>query len=194
MVDRTQRFQDLLTRLKSGDQDAATQVVEEYGPHIYRAIRRRFRSKKLRILYSSDDCVNSVWGWFFANCAAFEKCETPKHLINFLARAAANRLIDQERHLTNSRHDIGREDYLRDSEDFDQFGLLDPSPTPSQCASIKEQYDHCTRELSPEKRTIVALMAEGLTPEEIPEKLDGAVSPRTVRRVLYELIERFRGR
>ena len=194
MVDRSQRFHDLLTRLKSGDQDAATQVVKEYGPHIYRAIRRRFRSKKLRLLYNSDECMQSVWGWFFTNADNFEKCETPRHLINFLARAAANKIIDQERHLKHQHHDVQLVVQLRDSESFDQFGLVDDSPTPSHQASVKEQYDHCTRELSPEKRTIVALFAEGHTAEEIPEKLNLTVSPRTVRRILEDVFARFRHR
>ena len=192
MVDRTQHFHDLLTRLKSGDQDAAAQVVKEYGPHIYRAIRRRFRSQKFKILYNSDDCMQSVWGWFFSNAAEFDKCDTPKHLINYLARTAANKLIDQQRHLNADRNDIDREAQLDDSEAVDQFGLVDPCPTPSHRVSIKEQYDFCTQGLSPEKRTIVALYAEGHTSEEIPEKLNLNVSPRTVRRVLEDLFKRLR--
>ena len=193
MADRTQRFHNLLTRLKAGDQDAATQVVEEYGPHIYRAIRRRFRSKKLQILYNSDDCMQSVWGWFFANAADFDKCDTPRHLINYLARTAANKLIDQQRSLNAGRNDINREAPLANSKCLDQFGLVDPGPTPSHRVSLQDQYDHCTRGLSPEKRTIVAMYAEGHSPEEIPVKLNLAVSPRSVRRLLDDLISKFRG-
>jgi hypothetical protein len=33
-----------------------------YDTHVARAIHRRFRTRKMRIPYGTDDCIQSVWG------------------------------------------------------------------------------------------------------------------------------------
>ena len=47
MIDSHVHFQKLLDRLQTGDVTAAEELVEHYGPHICRAIRRRCRTRKL---------------------------------------------------------------------------------------------------------------------------------------------------
>ena len=89
MIDKQDHFRELLDRLQDGDVTAAEELVDRYGPHICRAIRRRFRSRKMRILYSTEDCLQSV----FAQMDRIAKLESPEHLMRYLTRVACNKLV-----------------------------------------------------------------------------------------------------
>ena len=91
MADRREEFRELLDRLQSGDESAAEQIVDQYGPHLINAIRRRVRSRRVRLAYSTEDCLQSVWGSIFANRDRIVEMESPEHLMRFLARVAPGR-------------------------------------------------------------------------------------------------------
>ncbi|MBC8290489.1 MAG: sigma-70 family RNA polymerase sigma factor [Planctomycetes bacterium] len=189
MIDKQAHFKELLERLRAGDVSAADELVERYGPHICRAIRRRFRSRKLRILYSTEDCLQSVWQSVFGQMDRIAELESPEHLMRYLTRVACNKLVDQNRHLHAQRNDVDREFSLANSHTADQHKLVDPGPSPSAQAAVQDEWDQKTQGLSSEKRTILEMSARGHTSEEIAEQT--SYSGRGIRRVLSQLGELF---
>jgi DNA-directed RNA polymerase specialized sigma24 family protein len=178
-------FKNLLQRLGEGDATAAEELVGRFGPHIVRSIRRRFRHRKLRILYSTEDCMQSVWGSVFCNMDKLAQMESPEHLMHYLAKVACNKIVDQDRHLRAQRNDVDRECALPGSQTADRFGLESPGPTPSAQVAAKDEWEHKTKGLSSEKRTILELRAMGHTSEEIAEQTK--YSGRGIRRILDQL-------
>lgn len=195
MTNNINHFRDLMARLRAGSNDAARELVSEFAPHVYRAVKRRFRHRRVQVYYATDDCVQSVWGAVFMHLEHVANFEDPKKLINYLARVARNKLIDRHReifgrHAERPHHDEDgpSESQLENDGRHERHEL-----TPSQRAVIREELAIRTRELSSEKRTIFNLHNQGFTSGEICDKLDGKVSARGIRRVIREILERLRG-
>lgn len=190
-----QHFQDLMTRLRAGSDDAARELVAEFAPHVYRAVKRRFRHRRVRVFYETDDCIQSVWFVVFSHMERVASCEDPKRLVNYLARVASNKIIDRHREIFGRNSD-GFQDHLEslegDVESDDR--VVSHELTPSQRAVIREEVQLQTRELSAEKQTIFNLFNEGYNSIEISERMEGRVSDRGIRRVLTDIFDRLRGR
>lgn len=190
MVDGMDDFKSLMRRLGEGDASAAELVVDRYGAHVTRAIRRRFRTRKMRILYGTEDCMQSVWGSIFSDVDRVAKIETPEHLMQYLARVAGNKLIDRDRKLRAQCNDVYRECDLPEADGPEQSALATGDLTPSQAIAIDDEWDVRTKGLSTEKRTIMDLHRQGHTSDEIAEKTDR--SARGIRRVIQQCRDIFR--
>lgn len=189
MVDRQDDFKALMERLSAGDRTAAAQVVDRYGEHITRAIRRRFRTRKMRVLYATEDCMQSVWGSIFSDLDRLAKIESPEHLMKHLVTVAGNKLIDRDRKLRARRNDVYRECDLPDADSPDRSALATGDLTPSQVVAIDDEWEVRTRGLSPEQRSVLDLHRQGHTSEEIAAKTD--FSGRGVRRIIQQFREMF---
>ena len=189
MIDSRESFRSLLEKVNRGDAGAAEQLVHSYGPHVVRAIRRRIRSRKMKVLYNTDDCMQSMWGSVFAERERIAKLESPDHLVKYLARVACNKLVDQDRHLRAQRNDVYRECALPGTETGDRFGLAAGDPTPSQQVAVQDEWEHKTSGLSSEKRTILELHRQGHSSEEIAAQME--CSGRGIRRILQRFRELF---
>ncbi len=182
-------FKSLMRRLGEGDATAAEQVVDQYGAHVTRAIRRRFRTRKMRVLYGTEDCMQSVWGSIFSDIDRVAKIDTPEHLMLYLAKVAGNKLIDRDRQQRALCNDIYRECDLPESKANGQGGLTSGDLTPSQAVAIDDEWNVRTKGLSTEKRTILELHRQGHTSDEIAAKTGR--SSRGIRRVIQQLREMF---
>src|SRR5205085_5500408 len=60
---------DLMTRLRSGDADAADEFMLRYGPALRVAVRTRLTDPALRRHFDSEDVCQSVMASFFARAA-----------------------------------------------------------------------------------------------------------------------------
>lgn len=189
MVDRREEFRKLLNRLGSGDESAARELVDQYGPHLTNAIRRRVRSRRVQLVYSTEDCLQSVWGSIFANRDRISDMESPEHLMRFLARVATNKLVDKQREVGGRNQDRGEMLPLPGTETADRFQLAASDPTPSSMVSLEEEWEVRTKDLSDEKRTILELRRQGYTSEEIAARTD--YSERGVRYVLKQFRDMF---
>src|SRR5262249_25132751 len=88
---------DLLHRLRSGDETAAAEVYRAYEPFLRRVVRRRLPTQA-QARFDSGDVLQSVWAdllpglrearWRFADAG---------QLRAFLIRVVQNRLIDRSR-------------------------------------------------------------------------------------------------
>lgn len=169
-------LQRLLDRIRSGDNEAASQVYDEYVPYLKMVVRRRLAGE-MRAKFDSSDVVQSVWvdlldgfrkgRWDF---------ESPDHLRAFLIRATQNRLVDYVRRNARSIE-------LRTPVETDQLSI--GSPRPSAEARANEQWEQILQNCSADQRPIVQWKRQGFTIAEIAEKT--GYHPSSVRRILYAL-------
>src|SRR5207248_6100556 len=106
MADETP-FATLIHRVRSGDQDAAAELVRRYEPAIRRVVRVHLRDPRLRRVLDSTDVCQSVLATFFvrANLGEYE-LDTPESLLRLLASIARNKLTNQA-----LKHQAQRRDY-----------------------------------------------------------------------------------
>jgi len=94
-MSEAQAFRDLIQRVRGGDEDAATEIVQRYEATIRMAIRVRLDQSDLRRLLDSMDICQSVLANFFVRAASGQfELETPEQLVKLLVTMARNKLIN----------------------------------------------------------------------------------------------------
>jgi RNA polymerase sigma-70 factor (ECF subfamily) len=184
-------FGHLLARVQKGSEGAARQLIDSFGPHILRVVRRRL-NRRLRPRFDSIDFVQAVWTSFFARREDLGQFTRPEQVIAYLASAAANKVIDETRtHLAPKRRLRSREiESLEPQTPRHQAALAARQPTPSEAVAGNELWHRLLEGQSSMSRRILNLRRQGLTSPEIAERLD--ITQRTVNRVIEQIIhERF---
>jgi RNA polymerase sigma-70 factor (ECF subfamily) len=154
-----------------------------------RMVVRRQLPRLLRSRFDSLDFVQSVWGSFFHQIRTGPNdLYEEQNLINFLAWAARNKVIDEYRRAATLKQDIKREKSL-EAKQHEDDGLA-AGDTPSELAQAHETYDRLLDLLPEDHRVVVEMKAEGYSCREIGDRL--GVSERTVQRVLEDLKGRAR--
>jgi RNA polymerase sigma-70 factor (ECF subfamily) len=185
---RPGNIQELLSRIRNGDEGAARELLERYESKVRLVVRRQL-PRLLRSRFDSLDFLQSVWGSFFHKIRTGPNdLEEEQNLVTFLAWAARNKVIDEYRRAATQRHDIKREQPLARATGKDD--CLASGDTPSQLAEANETYDRLRELLPEEQRVILEMKAEGHSSREIGDRL--GVSERTVQRVLESLRARAR--
>ena len=160
-------FKDLVGRVRSGDEAAATELVRLYEPEIRREVRLRLKGPQLRRLIDSMDICQSVLGNFFVRAALGEfDLEEPRQLVRLLVKMARNRVVDWARRLGAERRGGGMEWTLYEVPGGEQV-IPGRDPTPSAQASASDLLDEFRRRLTPEERRIVDRRLAGLTWDEL---------------------------
>jgi RNA polymerase sigma factor (sigma-70 family) len=184
-VDVQREFASLMQRVREGSQDAARELAEVYGPHIFRVVRRRL-NKKLRTKFDSSDFVQSVWASFFAVQPTVASFETPEALIGYLVAIARNKIVDEIRQRQVSvKRNINRERSLDGSAALQVEALEARQPTPSQIAVAKEQWEGWLEKLPSHHQVVLHLLRQGNSQREIAAKL--GLDTKTVRRVIQKI-------
>jgi len=147
-----------MSRLVSGDKEAPRELVERYGPHIVRSIRRRFRTQRMRTLYATEDCMQSVWASIFSDLHRLKKLESPQQLINYPAAVASNKLVDNNRRHSSQKNSVGLEKSVEQRSEA--FSLEAEDPSPSQMAAARDEWEHQTSKLSRREKTVLSLHLE----------------------------------
>ena len=179
-----QRFQDQLTRVRNGSEAAAAALISEFGPHVYRVIRRRL-DMRLRVKLDSEDICQLVWASFFRYPERMERFSQTRQLVHFLSAVARNKVIEGVRkYWQTQKHDLSREVSLMDSRT--PISITERRiKSPSQLAIAKERYDHMIDGLSRRNQRILGLRIAGATYVQIATEL--GLHERTVRKVVAEL-------
>ncbi len=141
-------FQELIRKVRAGDEGAATEFVRTYERALLREIRLRLRDSRLRRALDSGDICQSVLASFFLRAAAGQyELTRSEQLIRLLTAMARNKLATEARHSYVSRRDPEALRHgLTGSEEKPA-----PEPSPAQAA---DAHDFCGAVLG------------GLTPEE----------------------------
>jgi RNA polymerase sigma factor (sigma-70 family) len=181
-------IQQLLARIKNGDEGAACELLARYESKVRLVVRRQL-PRLLRSRFDSFDFVQSVWGSFFYKIRTGPNdLHEEQNLITFLAWAARNKVIDEYRRAATQRQDINREEALEVQRDKEV--CLAAGDTPSQLAQAHETYDRLRDLLPQDQRVVLELKAAGYSCREIGDRI--GMSERTVQRVLQDLRGRAR--
>jgi RNA polymerase sigma factor (sigma-70 family) len=174
-------FRDLIRRIRSGDEDAATELVRQYEPEIRRAVRLRLNNPRLGRVLDSMDVCQSVMGRFFVGAAAGQfELDHPGQLLRLLITMAKNRVIDHARKPANRPDSFGADDR--------EYQVPGRGDTPSVTIAHKELLSEMRRRLTPEERQLSELRAAGHDWAGIAAQLGG--SPDTLRKRLERAMDR----
>jgi RNA polymerase sigma-70 factor (ECF subfamily) len=176
-----QPFRDLIRRVRSGDEQAATDLVRQYEPAIRRAVRVRLRDNHLRRQLDSMDICQSILLNFFVRVAAGQfELDTPDQLLRLLATMARNKLINHAVHL-RSEHRA-----TTDISEGNQVAASDPSP--SRHVAAQELLKESLRRLAPDERRLLELRQQGREWAEVAALIGG--TPEALRKQLARAVER----
>jgi RNA polymerase sigma-70 factor (ECF subfamily) len=182
-----QNFDQLLADLRDGSEEAAWQLIEQYGPHIHRVVRRHL-NRRLRGKFDSVDFVQSVWASFFREPEQIQEFTSPEQIVAYLAAAARFKVVDEtRRRLGTKKHDVMREESWSESTIEEQENAC-VGPTPDDVAIAREAWNRLVGSETTRHREIVRLRIAGNTYGEIAEKLD--IHERTARKVVDRLLRR----
>lgn len=191
---QSSRFRELMVRIQQGDQQAAWQLLDEYGTYLLHVIRRHLPAQ-LRSKYDSTDFFQNVWASFFRKPQLLQRFDGPKDLLNYLRGMARNKLtMESRRRFGTAKYDVNREASLENfgsaSDRAGDMGAPDPAdhrqPAPSHVAMVREQWNQWLAKQSPQNQQIVDLRFRGASFDEIATQLK--INERTARRIIDSLI------
>jgi RNA polymerase sigma factor (sigma-70 family) len=189
------RFEQLLAEMRAGSQEAATEIVETYGPHIRAVVKRRL-ADFLRPMFDSEDFVQSAWKSLI--CMAPEKIDQlrePRQLVGLLATIAARKVIDQYRRRTQRACDATRRRSFEDPEVVAALAKIAGVNSPSQLCIAREKqelyrqrWEDLVDRQPPHHQRIVQLRLGGQPYSAIAQAEE--VTERQARRVVKKLFQR----
>jgi RNA polymerase sigma-70 factor (ECF subfamily) len=181
-------FDDLIRRVRAGDQDAAAALVRHYEPFIRRAVRFRLADARLGSLIDSMDICQSVLASFFVRAASGQyELKTPGQLLKLLTAMARNKLNSQARMQFAQRRDSRR---VTSSED-DQRQFVTTDASPSTQVAVRDLLQEVQRRLSLDERRILELRNQGCEWSAIAAELGGTAD--ALRRKLSRALDRIAG-
>jgi RNA polymerase sigma-70 factor (ECF subfamily) len=177
-------FQDLIRRVRAGDQDAAAELVRLYESAIRRAVRFRLYDARLRTQFDSMDICQSVLASFFVRAAAGQyDIDTPAQLVKLLTTMARNKLASAaRRELVRNRADCqsaGR-------DEADERRSMEPDPCDQ--SSARELCREALKRLTAEERELVELRHRGYDWERIAREMNS--TPVVLRKRLSRALDR----
>jgi RNA polymerase sigma-70 factor (ECF subfamily) len=183
-------FQELMERLRGGDQAAAAEIFRRFA-HRLIALARGHLDDKIRSKLDPEDVVQSVFRSFFIRFAAdrFE-LENWDGLWALLTCVTLRKCGFQVRHYHADCRDAWREA----APEADREGpgtcweAIAREPTPFEAAVLVETVQHTFQGLSERDRVIVELALTGHSRAEIGSQA------RTADRTVYRVLERVKGK
>lgn len=189
----TENFETLLKEAGEGSEAAVWRLLDVYGPHLARAINRRF-PEALRAKLDPADIAQSVWISLLRHPSRMAKISSPEQLLAYLAGMARWKTIDVHRTFTESQNrDVRREQSLDELLQNTDNGPLTDNPiasrnmSPSSITSMRERWDRAIAATGPRGAEVLKLRLCGRSQDEIAAEL--SVSTATVRRTMRSLRE-----
>jgi RNA polymerase sigma-70 factor (ECF subfamily) len=178
-------FDELIRRVRAGDQDAATLLVRRYEPAIRRAVRFRLADARLGTLFDSMDICQSVLASFFIRAASGQyELQTPEQLLKLLTAMARNKLNSQARKQHAQRRDTRRVSSGSQAE----RRFVAAGESPSREITARELLQEVHRQLSADERRLLELRNQGCDWAAIAAELGGGAE--ALRRKLSRALDR----
>jgi RNA polymerase sigma factor (sigma-70 family) len=178
-------FSAFIRRVRGGDERAAVELVDRYGPAIRRAVRVRLRDSRLQQLIESVDICQSVFASFFVRTALGQyDLDHPDQLLKLLTTIARNKLALLARRERALRRDRGRVNWAASVEDC-------PAPatsSPSRQFAARELLDEARHRLTQAELMLLERRSQGLGWAEIGAEL--GANPNTLRIRLARAVAR----
>lgn len=177
MPDKDPQFTVLMTRMRRKSEGAARELLEEYGPHLLRVVRRRL-NKRLRTKFDSTDFIQSVWASFFALPADKMNFDQPEALAAFLGELARNKIVDVVRKRLEALKSGGCREASLDANAV----CVVQEPSPLAIAIAREEWQRLLHSQSERDRVILTSIGIGNSVQQTAS--DVGVSRKTIQRVL----------
>ncbi len=159
-----QSFAELMQRVRTGDAQAAQDLVRQFESEIRRTIRIKLADSRVHRLLDSVDICQSVLANFFVRTAAGQfDFQEPRDVLKLLVTMARNKLLDKVREQQAGRRDQRR---VADGES-NLEAVSDGQATPSRVMAGRELLEQVQRQLSPDERELMELRAHGKAWNEI---------------------------
>jgi RNA polymerase sigma factor (sigma-70 family) len=183
-------FEELMARLRAGDDAAETLVFRRYVRRLIALAGRQFAAW-MRDRADVEDVVLSAYRSFFLRNGRGEfDLAGWDELWSLLAVITLHKCSKRRRHLRAARRDAGRDVGLSEPDADEAARIPDRAPTPAEAAIVTETVEQLLRVMTPDDRAIVEQILIGYTAAEVAERLD--CSERTVRRVRQRAQHRLR--
>jgi RNA polymerase sigma-70 factor (ECF subfamily) len=181
-------FNDLMARLRNGDDAAATTIFHRFSRQLA-ALGRRHLEGRLRQKVDSEDVLQSAYKSFFRRQADDRLAPSDWHeLWNILTVFTVRKCIRYWARYTTARRDVRVEATLpSDSVDSD-WQFLDREPSPQEGVLLAEAVERLLQGLQSRDRDIATLALQGYSAAEIGEQLNRP------RRTVYRVLERIKNR
>jgi len=184
MTDTANAFEDLIRRVRAGDQEAAALLVRTYEPVIRRAARVRLGDTRLRRILDSMDISQSVFASFFVRAALGQyELDKPERLLKLLVSMSHKKLANHVR-----EHGAARRDYRRLGSITPGGEAVAAGPMPGEQVALNELVAEFRKRLSVEERQLADLRALGREWPDIAVECGG--SPEALRKKLARAIQR----
>jgi RNA polymerase sigma factor (sigma-70 family) len=178
-------FQDLIRRIREGEEAAAAELVRLYEPAIRRAARIRLADSNLRRLLDSMDISQSVFASFFVRAALGQyELDKPEHLLSLLVAMSRKKLADHVRRQAAARRDYRR---VRNGA-LERAGGPASDSSPSQEAATTELVHEFRKRLAEDERRLAEKRACGQSWAHIAAEEGG--SAEALRKKLARAIDR----
>jgi DNA-directed RNA polymerase specialized sigma24 family protein len=187
-VSEASDFQELIRRVRAGDQAAAEELVKGYEAAIRRKVRIRLLNQpaRRRLLDSSDICQSVLKSFFYRVQHGQYELHTPQQLVQLLATMARNKLISQAR----KAHTGLRQGQQVQGGDMPLDEVMDPDPTPEEIVAVDDYLRQFRQRLTPEEGQLLDLRDQGLAWDAIATRLGGGAE--ALRKRLARACQRIR--
>ena len=176
-----QSFDQMMVRLRAGDDAAAGAVVERFSRRLA-ALARKKLDGQIRRKVDAEDVLQSVFKSFFVRHANGQFEPTGwDNLWTLLTVIAVRKCGKRWKFFRASRRNVGREAAIG-AESNPGWEAFDRQPTPDEAVAVADTVAHLMRGLDERGREILSLRLQGRLVEEIAAEVGCA--ERTVRRVL----------
>jgi RNA polymerase sigma factor (sigma-70 family) len=174
-------FAALISRVRDGSQEAAWDLIAQYGDLVLRVVRRQLPSD-MRKVFDSEDFVQAAWGTIFHHRSRLSRFGEPTEFIAFLATVAANKVRMEIRRRLRKKDMVSRERPL----DQKARDMASGAATPSQVAIARERWFRLMQDQPTHYREVVRLKYLGYQSREIAARLN--LDEGTVRRILRKVL------
>jgi RNA polymerase sigma-70 factor (ECF subfamily) len=181
-------FDDVMVRLRTGDNDAAVQVFHRFSNSLIGLARERL-GPQIQQKFDPEDVLQSVFRSLFARQAAgeFDDVRTWDSLWGMLVVITVRKCRRRIRFFRAACRDVERETPLADRSGVEWQPLLAADPSPEEAALFTDLVDELLGRFKGRQRDIVALTLQGYDPPEISSRLQ--CTERTVYRVVDRVKE-----
>jgi RNA polymerase sigma-70 factor (ECF subfamily) len=181
-------FNDLMARLRNGDDAAAATIFHRFSRQLA-ALARRHLEGRLRQKVDPEDVLQSAYKSFYRRQADGRLAPSDWYeLWNILTVLTIGRCIRYWERYTTARRDVRVEATPPSaSVDFDRQ-FLDRQPSPQEGALLAETVERLLQGLKRRDGDIATLALQGYSASEIGEQLNRP------RRTIYRVLERLKKR
>lgn len=188
-MDPDSSFDDLMTRLRAGDNDAATQVFNRFANRLIALARSRLDRQVLQKV-DPEDVLQSVFQSFFRRQAEGQmELSSWDGLWGLLVVITLRKCGRRSDYFHAARRDVQRE--VPGQPPADQSGggweASADEPTPSEAAMLTETVERLMNTLDERQRRILTLSLQGYAIPDISEQM--GCTERTVYRVMERVKE-----